>query len=318
MTTAANPKSAKSGPTKPKTELRPTVLAARRQQPIWSLKNDDDRLVMLFIAVSVAAHTIFFVVEGLDLFKQRKFITDEWVMDAEIISEVDFAGLEKSAMPDAKKAEEVKVSEQMLPQITKTFSVKEDTKPEDVIAEEKIKEKTPEKVEEKKEAAKPEKTEDLNVKTPNKEDNKLDQKEAQKRLAMERLRQLSQTAKTNEAQTDSANDVAAAILKNLKGGISGGTARGKQIINQYVAMVRRSVHGNYSLPDAYNLKGANMQVMIAVVVSERGDIMNIDIEQSSGDGVFDSLTLNAVKASSPLPKPPKELAGEKILLVFKP
>jgi TonB family protein len=317
VTTAANQKSAKPGPGKPKPELRPTVLSSRRQQPLWSLKNDDDRLIIAFVAVSIVAHTLFFVVEGLDIFKQRSFITDEWVMDAEIIADVDLAGLEKSALPNAKPAEEVKVSEQMLPQITKTFSVKEDTKPEDSVAEEKIKEKEKEK-EDKKEAAKPEKTEDLNVKTPNKEDNKLDQKEAQKRLAMEKLRQLSQTAKTNEAQTDSANDVAASILKNLKGGISGGTARGKQIINQYVAMVRRAVHGNYTLPDAYNLKGAAMQVMIAVVVSERGDIMKIDIEESSGDGVFDSLTLNAVKASSPLPKPPKELAGEKILLVFKP
>lgn len=318
MTTAANPKSAKPTGAKPKSEVRPTVLSARRLQPLWSWKNDDDRLIIVFVAVSIFAHTLFFVLQGFNLLSDRKLITDEWVMDAEIVSDLDFSGLEKSALPDAKQAEEVKVSERMLPQLTKTYSAKEDTTPENAVAEEKIEEKKQEVKEEKKEAAKPDKVEEVPVRAPSKEDNKLDPKELKKRQALEALRKSAPPAKTNEAETASAKDVATKIMENLGQGIGGGTARGKQIINQYVAMVRRSVHNNYSLPDAYNLKGANMQVMIAVVVSERGDIMKIDVEQSSGDRVFDSLTMEAVRASSPLPKPPKELAGEKILLVFKP
>jgi len=296
--------------------MRPTVLMARKQQPLWSLKNDDDRLIIVFIVLSIAGHGLFFVLEGFDLFEKKDYLINEWVMDAEIISEVDFAGLEKSAVPDAKIAEEAKVRETLLPQITKTFSVKEDTKPEEVVAVEK--EKKEEKAEEKKQAVKPEKTEDLQIKTQNKEDNKLDQRDAAKRLAMDRLKALNKTAKTNEAEVSSKDDVATKILQNLKGGIAGGSARGKQIIDQYVGMVRRAVQSNYSLPEAYNLKGAAMQVTIVVVVSERGDLMKLELDQSSGDAVFDNMTLQSVKASAPLPKPPQELVGEKIFLVFKP
>jgi TolA protein len=296
--------------------MRPTVLMSRKQQPIWSLKNDDDRLIIIFVVLSIVGHSLFFVLEGFDLFDQKDLVINEWVMDAEIVSEVDFAGLEKSAVPDAKIAEEAKVRETLLPQLTKTFSVKEDTKPEDVIAEEK--EKVEEKIEDKKEAEKPEKTEDLQIKTQNKEDNKLDQRDAAKRLAMDRLKALNKTAKTNEAEVSSKDDVATKILQNLKGGIAGGSARGKQIIDQYVGMVRRAVQSNYSLPEAYNLKGAVMQVTIVVVVSERGDLMKVEVDQSSGDNVFDNMTLDSVKASAPLPKPPQELVGEKIFLVFKP
>ena len=296
--------------------VRPTVLMARRQQPIWSLKNDDDRLVILFIALSIVGHSLFFIIEGFDLFSSKELVINEWVMDAEIVSEMDFAGLEKSAMSNATIAEEAKVRETLLPQITKTFSVKEDTKPEDVVAEEK--EKIEEKIEDKKEAAKPEKTEDLQIKTQNKEDNKMDQRDAAKRLAMDRLKELNKTAKTNEAEVNTKDDVANKVLKNLKSGIAGGSARGKQIVDQYIGMVRRAVQNNYSLPDAYNLKGAAMQVTIAIVVSERGDLMKVEIEESSGDSVFDTMTFDSVKASAPLPKPPRDLVGEKILLVFKP
>jgi len=296
--------------------MRPTVLMARKQQPIWSLKNDDDRLIIVFIVLSIVAHSLFFVLEGFDLFGDKDFVVNEWVMDAEIVSEIDFAGLEKSAVPDAKIAEEAKVRETLLPQLTKTFSVKEDTKPEDVVAD--IKEKVEEKVEDKKVAAMPEKTEDLQIKTQNKEDNKLDQRDAAKRMAMDRLKALNKTAKTNEAEVSSKDDVATKILQNLKGGIAGGSARGKQIIDQYVGMVRRAVQSNYSLPEAYNLKGAAMQVTIVVVVSARGDLMKVEIDQSSGDAAFDAMTLDSVKASAPLPKPPQELVGEKIFLAFRP
>lgn len=304
MTTAA----------KKNTAVRPTVLMARRQTPIWSLKNYDDRLVIVFVAVSIIGHTLFFVVEGLDIFSHRNVMVEEWVMDAEIISDVDFAASDKSSIQNAKVAEEVKVQENLLPQLTKTFSVKEDTVPEEVVAEEKIVE---EKKEEKKVAVKPEKTEDLQIKTQNKEDNKLEQREAKKRLAMQALIDSNKTAKTNEAEVSS-DDIANKILNNLKGGVAGGSARGKQIIGQYVGMVRRAVHGNYSLPDAYNLKGAAMEVTLLIVVSARGDITKLEIEKSSGDSMFDDMTVNAVKASSPLPKPPKELVGETIFLNFKP
>ena len=305
-----------SSVTQQKPIMRPTVLMARKQQPIWSLKNDDDRLVILFIALSIVGHSLFFILEGLDLFDQKNLLINEWVMDAEIVSEVDFAGLEKSVIPDAKIAEEVKVKETLLPQLTKTFSVKEDTKPEEAIADEK--EKIEEKVEEKKEAAVPEKTEDLKIKTQNKEDNKLDQRDAAKRRAMDQLKEANKTAKTNEAEVSNKDDVAFKIRENLKTGIAGGSARGKQIIDQYIGMVKRAVQSNYSIPEAYNLKGAAMQVMILVVVSERGDLMKVAVEQSSGDPVFDSATLDSVKASAPLPKPPQELVGEKFFIVFMP
>ncbi len=305
-----------SSVTQQKPIMRPTVLMARKQQPIWSLKNDDDRLVILFIALSVIGHSLFFILEGFDLFNNKELVINEWVMDAEIVSEMDFAGLEKSSMADAKIAEEAKVKETLLPQLTKTFSVKEDTKPEEVVADEK--EKIEEKVEEKKEAAKPEKTEDLQIKTQNKEDNKMDQRDAAKRMAMDRLKDLNKTAKTNEAEVSTKDDVANKVLQNLKSGIAGGSARGKQIVDQYIGLLSRAIRSNYSLPDVYNLKGAAMQVTIVVVVSERGDLMKLGVEESSGDSAFDGMTLESVKASAPLPKPPQELVGEKIFLVFKP
>ncbi len=277
-------------------------------------------LLKRFLAVSVVLHIVVVFVSGLRLFSVPPPITDEWTMDADLVTDLSMPVPTTSALPQAQKAEEAKVQADLLPQLTKTVSIKEATKEEEAVAE-----APQEKKDDVKDAKVAEKTQVLpenQVKSTAKDAPELEEKELLKRRAIELLRLQNQTAKKNEApdanaiarigqelaKKDSSDKVAAA----------GGSLAGKTQAKRYVQILQKAVRQHYVLPEAYNLKGAELVVVIGVTVTVAGDISNLEVKQPSKDPAFDTLTLDAVRAAAPLPKPPADLAGIPIDFRFTP
>lgn len=279
-------------------------------------KSGEDRLFITLVIVSAMLHLGFLLLDDFSWIHEKPVLTEEWQMDADLISDLDMMTPSKSALPKAEVAPEAKIPAETLPQLPKKFSVKEETKPEEAVAEEKEKE-IPKDV---KEAEKEKKVEDLNIKTENKEDNKMDQADIVKRSAWERLKAMDKIDKQVEAPEEDKLARLADELNNSKKKVNSGfaSAASKGKLKQYGAMIKQAVRANYSLPEAYNLKGASLKVAISITVSESGDLLDLDVNQSSGDPVFDELTVQSVRASVPLPKPPKDVAGSAFLLVFTP
>ncbi len=287
-----------------------TAAIKRRFQGWFSPDIGEDRLVGRFIVTSLAAHGFVLILNQLDLMPRVDFSEDEWEIRADLISDLDLSAPEKTELPNAKEAPEAAVPANMLPQLTKKFKVDEDTVADEGMTEEpeaKVAE-TPKKVEEK---------EKLNVKADPDEMNVLKKAEALRRLAMERLRK-EKTAEELQAEKASAlaklRDDAALSRKPNSGGAEGSGLA----LQKYRSMVQAAVRRHYALPEAYNLRNAELSVVIAIVVNERGDLVSTKIEKPSGDSVFDELAFEAVKKSAPLPKPPADQAGEWIHLKFSP
>jgi TonB family protein len=242
-------------------------------------------------------------------------LVQEWELDADLISDIDFATPPKSALPQAQPAPEARVPEQMLPQLPKKVALDEPKEKEEAIADEEKPEEPPKDLPKAEEEVK---AKDIPLKSDEQEVNRIKKEEALKRLALERLRQEEKTAKTLEApEEDQLARIAQQLRKkkNLNAGAAG-TITGKS--KKYMALLQQAIRQNYSLPEAYNLKAANIFVLIEITLGERGNLLNLQVTQPSGDVMFDELTVQSVRTSIPLPQPPAELAGAPISLKFTP
>ncbi len=279
-------------------------------------KSGEDRLFIILVIISASAHLAFLLLDNFSWIHDKPLMTDEWTMDADLITDLDMSAPAKTALPKAEVAPEAKAPTELLPQLPKKFSVKEETKPEEAVAEEKEKE-IPKDV---KPAEKEKKAEDLQIKTENKEDNPLTAAQILKAAALERLKMEDKVAKTTEApEQDKLARFAEELNKSKKkvnSGFASPASKGK--VKQYGALLRQAVMQNYSLPEVYNLKAANLKVLFSITVGENGDLIDLEVNQSSGDQVYDELTVQAVRASVPLPRPPKELVGVAFGLIFTP
>jgi len=302
-------------PSQPKSTSVDSILAASRSLlPVSLREAGEGRLFWTFIGVSLALHTLVVFLSTLHWIRNVPPINDEWAMDADVISDLNAPQPAKTALPDALIKAEAKVPVQLLPQLPQKFSVNEPTKADTAIADAKL----PEPPKEAKPAEQPKPAEDLKIKTENTEDNKMDQAEILKRAALERLRKNDKLAKTTEApEKNLLARIAEGVAKSPNALIpTGGTAHGA--FKSYGALVKSAVSRNYTVPEAYQLKGTSLRVVFRITISERGDLMDLAIKQPSGDPVFDELSMQAVRASVPLPKPPTGLAGEPFELSFTP
>lgn len=312
---------AKSEPTVPQVGGGAAAgMTALRKTATGYLAASEDKLLLALIIVSAIVHIVILLLDGFSFLSGSQTPSmEEWSIDADLIQDFDTGAPLVSALPKAEvKAPEAKVQENMLPQLTKKVTIEDTTKPEETVADDAPKPK-PETKEDVKEAEKPKEEPKINLKSDD-ESNKLKKEEALKRLALENLRTQEKTAKQTEApEEDPLARIAAeaAKRKKLNQGAIAGAATGNRH-KKYGGMLDAAVRQNYSLPEVYNLKGANMKVFVNIAVNDSGQLAELSVKQSSGDPVFDELTLQAVRASVPLPKPPPDLIGQTIVLVFSP
>lgn len=281
------------------------------------MEKDETRLVYIFLAFSVLCHLSVVMFDNWKWARLKPPLIEEWVISTDLVSPLDLAAADKETIPEAKKAEEAAAAENMLPQITKKYSIEEATeKKSDMTFDEEDK---PNVAEEKKEEAKPdvEKNEIEQVQKDDDESNRLKKDEALKRLALEQLRNQQKKAKETEAPAKDALARLKSELSKSKTGIGEPGLKGTRR-NVYQALLQKALQKNFALPEAYNLKNADLVVTISLILNERGDPTKVDIYKSSGDSVFDRMAMKTVYDSAPLPAPPLDEVGQEIHVNFTP
>jgi TonB family protein len=85
-------------------------------------------------------------------------------------------------------------------------------------------------------------------------------------------------------------------------------------LNTYYGLVLSRIHENWLNPLSTKYKDSKQEIpgVVFFRILANGEVDAIRIETSSGDELFDSLIKNAIKKSSPLPPPPKEVSDDKL------
>lgn len=274
----------------------------------------ESRSLMLFIGISVAVHLLGFILSMFNLFGLPKPALEEYSIDTELLSDVDMGSAPKTVIPSAQQAEEASVPTNQLPQLPKTVTIKEKVKEEEGIMEE----KKDEKIEEGKNITKDTEQDGQAIVKPDAAV-KLKKSEALERLVRERLKE-QQKEDSKELKTQEKSDLAQIrdVLKNA--GVTQNTGGGIVAIaesNRYTAYLNSTLRRNYALPTTYQLTRNDMYTVIRVQLSVRGELMDVQVEESSGDNTFDGYCIQTAQRSAPFNPPPKGMAGVEILLTCK-
>lgn len=285
--------------------------------PTWrEIQSREDRLFRFFIGFFATIHFLIFAVQGISFWHHRQLMIDEWTMDADLIADSESGAPKKNALPNAEQAPEAKVSDRTLPQLPKKFTI-EDTPPP--TEEKTFLEKKDQKPGEDKVAPVTEPVRTPNLTRDLDEQNRVKKDDALKRLALESLRLQKKTDKENKAEEK--GDAKLADKSDVTRDVNTGSSIGipdRSSFRRYRSLLQGAVRRHYTLPEAYNFKNADIKAVVSIIINENGGLSQVKLAQSSGDGVFDNLVLDAVKASVPLPQPPKDMVGQVINVQFSP
>ncbi len=267
------------------------------------------------LAASIALHIAVFVIKP-NLFWSPALMNleENWDVDVDFMGEISMKAPQDTALPNSQKSEQEAVPSNLLPQLPKKFQVEEQKPVEDSIAE--VKDK---KAEEAIAEVKKVQAEQKQV-VPKTEDdaNKVDLDDLRKRLAVEKLKQENKVSERMKAQKDALaklkQDVVAENSDKNTG--SAGGMMGVLRSNAYGNALKSAVKRNFNLPENFKYAQQKMAVPLVVIINERGELVSLKLNGSSGSDVYDTAVLAAVKNSVPLPPPPKELAGHEIQFNF--
>ncbi|WP_159455376.1 TonB C-terminal domain-containing protein [Pseudobacteriovorax antillogorgiicola] len=269
---------------------------------------NQDQMLKLFLGLSVAAHVLVFLLGHFNVLSPERPIP-EWAIETELVADFDLGASNKTVLPNAKKSEKVAVPSNLLPQITKNFTVKEKTKREEGLAEGPVDET----VDLGKNAS-----EDTDKNSPELEEpdrqaaTRLRKAEALKRIAMERLRQ-QQKEKSKEFKAHEA-DLMPKLKQNLSNDVGLNSTMGTGLLEgaeaqRYLGYLTRAVRRNWALPKTYELSSSNVKAALHIVINARGELVTAKVAESSGDDVFDQYCTEAIQKSAPFKAPPQKLAG---------
>ncbi|GAQ94410.1 colicin import membrane protein [Thermodesulfovibrio aggregans] len=93
---------------------------------------------------------------------------------------------------------------------------------------------------------------------------------------------------------------------------SGQTSKGAEVSSSYLALISGIIRQNWSVPDTVS---KNLEAVVSVRILSNGHVIVEGFEKKSGNIVFDSSVLVAIRNSSPLPPPRSEVV---VGLRFKP
>lgn len=232
-------------------------------------------------------------------------------VDADFMPEVSAGSPQENSMPNAKKSEDVAVPSNLLPQLPKKFEVEQNVKADEKsVADEKDK---------KSEDQLAKKVEDVadQLESPKTKDdpNKVTKEDLLKRLAVERLKRENKVDKQMKAQKDAlaklkeellAKDARANSALGSSSGISGIRAK------TYADVLRAAVKRNLYLPKNFEYDRSQLVTQLSVVINAKGELVEVKLARSSGNGAYDQAAIAALQNSVPLPQPPAEIAGQSI------
>jgi colicin import membrane protein len=91
---------------------------------------------------------------------------------------------------------------------------------------------------------------------------------------------------------------------NMQWGTENGGAA-QTFISLYAQLIRESIKKNFVIPPS--LKGEFLSCVVYLKIGQDGSILDMDLEESSGNRNFDIFVMKAIRNSSPFPPPPSEL-----------
>jgi len=270
------------------------------------LAKDQSRLARHLILLSLSIHGLIALISFTDIFKFRvdSEALKEWAIETEIA--LDQSEALKDTLSNAAPAEDIRVPQQTLPQLPKSVEIDKSDEEEvkETIPDDKIKEASQDqKVAKEMDNIKDEKKREVSVKL-------------KKQEALERL--LKEKAREKEMFADKVTSPLSESLQRRKAQLGSGQSLATEQINSYAVEIQRSLRRFYSIPETYRIKGDSLTARIKISVSPKGDILFMDIENSSGESGFDQLVMDIIRKAEPLPSPPKELIGKQLLLSFNP
>ncbi|MBP9707146.1 MAG: TonB C-terminal domain-containing protein [Oligoflexales bacterium] len=282
-------------------------------QRFLALAKDQELIVRRFIFISLFVHIGILVFSRLNIENHFKRDMQEWVIETDLSFDTSLLPEAKeTALPDVKIAEAPAVEKNILPQLPKTYSLKEQE--EEIKEEEKIVEDIKK---DENESEKPiiEEPKPAPAPKPPEEDNKLEELDLRKRQALEALRKQNQFADERQAQKSSALASLEKQINIENSDKSVSSQVGDMVMNKYLAAVKSSVHRCYSLPDTYQIKRKDLEVIVEFYIDSNGSPRNLEMVKSSDDSQYDQLVLQSIENCSPLPEPPMGKATD--LLRFR-
>lgn len=278
----------------------------------------DSRILKRLLVVSAVIHILVFVVDPEIFMWNPRPQEQEIVISADIFPDIEMGASKQTALPNAAPAEELMVDKNILPQLPNKFQMEEQAQKKDEMAveeEEKPKDE-PKPAEEEK--PKPKEDEPDIVQKKNDALTELKKQDALERLLKEQTRREEKFADDTSAPLSDKLAQRKMELEGQQAGLSGGGGIEEIRLNKYLMSLSRVVRRNYSLPQIYNLQNAELEVRVAMMLNESGELRELDIAKSSGDPSFDELVLKVIRDSVPLPRPPTELSGQKFIFIFSP
>jgi colicin import membrane protein len=261
------------------------------------------------LGIVLIAHALVLFLNPTWFFSPPEFNMEESSVDVDFVGDLTLKAPQETALPNSKPADEAKVPANLLPQLPKKFEVEEAKPVEKSVAEEK--DPKAEEALAKKEVAPPEKLE-----TPKTQDdpNKVSREDLMKRLAVEKLKRENKIDQQMKAQKNALaklkEDLLAAQANQNSGGA--GSAAGSLRAKTYADLLRAAVKRNLFLPKTFEYDQAQLVTQLSVVINQKGELVEVKLSRSSGNGAYDQAAISAIQNSVPLPQPPAEIAGQVI------
>jgi len=272
-----------------------------------------DRFFFLrVLGVSLVVHIVVLLANPAWFFSNPIVNLEESIaVDADFMTDIKPGDPQKDALPNSKKSEELAVPSNLLPQLPKKFEIEDKSK-----AEEKpfVEEKDPKADDSlaKKQVSTPEQLE-----TPKTQEdpNKVSKEDLLKRLAVERLKQQNKVDRQMKAQKDALAKLKEEISTQPSNSNSsmGGSAAGAIRAKNYADLLRAAVKRNLYLPKSFEYDRAQLITQLSVIINARGELVDVKLARSSGNGAYDQAAIAALQNSVPLPQPPAEFVGQAIM-----
>jgi protein TonB len=263
--------------------------------------------------VVVFLHAVVFIVKPQFFFNTPPIGLEEaWEVNMDLLGDVSSSSPNESALPNAEKALEEAIPANLLPQLPKKFQIEAQEKADGVPDSEKDiaaseNEKQLEKASEQTEAK------------PTEEDaNKVDMDDLRKRLAVEKLKEEQKTSDRIQAQKDALaklKDMASKTPSDSNSGTKTG-ALSLARSGSYGSILASTIKKSFYLPESFKHSQAKLSVPVIMVIDDKGELLSVKLSGTSGNDVYDQAAIASIRNSTPLPKPPKELANEPIQFNF--
>lgn len=283
---------------------------------------DESRYIKKALIASLGFHVVAILLNPELLFMFRRE-EEELAIEAQMI--IDLSGQEtKDSLAKKDKDEEIKVTKEILPQLSKQFVMKENEQKDQI---EPTPSNAPEKSnpiasDDKDDPVPPEDEKKIVEKKPEPPPKEKEKKEAKvdptitelmKKDAIERLLKEKARREQKFAETEKAPEPNTLLAKRRES-LANGKELGSEEFQKYNQMLKDWVQKYYVLPEIY--ANADALAVVEFALSSKGELTQLELKESSKNPAFDQLALRTMKIASPFPKPPIELVGRPIHFRF--